>query len=297
MSPSVSNALVANHPVEPVTDILKPVEDAIEQVLKHYGPDTAVKDVAAQERDTLGAAQYLQRRLQSFRKTSNCPNCWLPKSHCVCSKCTPISYKPAKLNRIFLLMHYKELMMKVDTSKLLWACYPAETVLVVSGMGSKFQPAMAEMESAIASKRCLVLFPTDTARTFSDIEQEMTCSKVDGVDIIVIDGTWQQARRVHNRYIASEEDGGPIQVKLSEDAVAILGRETADGEVNTGHQLRKHSTTWRQVATFEAARLFLRDLAQRDGVDMSWNDEMDKYQQIANQAVAGFKHGKRKRDL
>jgi hypothetical protein len=52
-----------------------------------------------------------------------------------------------------------------------------------------------------------------------------------------------------------------------------------------GHQLRKHSViSWKQVATFEATRLFLRDLAA-NGVDLSWNDEMGKYQQIANQAA------------
>jgi hypothetical protein len=72
------------------------------------------------------------------RQTGNCPNCWLqPQSHCICSKCTPISHKPSKLNRIFLLMHYKELMIKVDnTAKLLWAHFP-ETILVVSGISSK----------------------------------------------------------------------------------------------------------------------------------------------------------------
>jgi DTW domain-containing protein YfiP len=74
-----------------------------------------------------------------FRETgSNCPYCWLqPQSHCICSKCTPISHKPSKLNRIFLLMHYKELMIKVDnTAKLLWAHFP-ETILAVSGILSK----------------------------------------------------------------------------------------------------------------------------------------------------------------
>ena len=39
------------------------------------------------------------------------------------------------------------------------------------------------------------------------------------------------------------------------------------------------------MATFEATRLFLRDLAANDGVDLSWNDEMEKNQQIANQAA------------
>jgi hypothetical protein len=117
------------------------VEDAVERVLNHYGHDTHISSISLRERDALGTAQCPKSRVGSdlFRETSsNCPNCWLqPQSHCICSKCIPISHKPSKLNRIFLLMHYKELMIKVDnTAKLLWAHFP-ETILAVSGISSK----------------------------------------------------------------------------------------------------------------------------------------------------------------
>lgn len=287
MSCSNSNGLTASS-----TDRLKPIEEAVERVLNHYGHDTEITNVPLHERDTLNAAQYLQYRLQAFRDTQNCPNCWLPRpTHCICSQCKPIAQRPSKLNRIFLIMHYKEIMMKVDTAKLIWACFP-DTVLVVSGIGSEFQPAMAQLEEAMEAKRCLVLFPTDSARTFTEIEKDLPCSKDEGVDVIVVDGTWQQARRMHKKYIPPEEQGGPFQTKLSDDAVAMLARGQVDGQTNTGHQLRKHSVTWRKVATFEATRLFLRDLAQGDG-DLSWNDDMDTYQQIANQAATNHKYGNR----
>jgi len=292
MNTSVSNAFMATHSEARVTDVLKPVEETVERVLTHYGHETEPSDISQDERDTLRAAQYLQWRLQSFRKTDSCPNCWLTPRHCICTQCTPISHKPSKLNRIFLLMHYKEIMMKVDTAKLIWACYP-DTTLVVSGIGSEFQPAMAELEAAIDEKRCLVLFPTDSARPFSEIEQDLSDEAEGGFDVIVMDGTWQQARRMHKRYIASEQDGGPVQAKLSDDAVAMLGRVEVDGQVNSGHQLRQHSVTWRKVGTFEATRLFLRDLAGSDCTDdLAWNDRMEKYQRIANLAVTEGRHGK-----
>lgn len=287
---SISKALVAHWREAASNDVLRPVEDAVERVFEHYGHHTELSDVPRQERDTLGVAQYLQSRLLSFRETNNCPNCWLPAEHCICSQCPPISYKPSKLNRIFLLMHYKELLMKVDTSKLIWACYPETCRLVVSGIGSEFQPAMAELQAAIDSKNCLVLFPTDVARPFSEIEQNLPYEE-GGLDVIVMDGTWPQARRMHKRYIASEEDGGPLQAKLSDDAVAMLEDGEADGQMNRGHQLRKHSITWRKVGTFEATRLFLRDLAGSDG-NLAWNDQMQKYQQIANLAAVEDKYGK-----
>jgi hypothetical protein len=105
------------------------------------------------------------------------------------------------------------------------------------------------------SRKCVVLFPTDSARTFAEImEHEFPCDEGKCVDIIVIDGTWQQARRTHStRYIVSEQQGGPLQAKLSDDCIARLGQAQVSGVVsNRGHQLRKHSVIWKQVATLEA---------------------------------------------
>jgi hypothetical protein len=97
------------------------------------------------------------------RQTGNCPNCWLqPQSRCICSKCTPISHKPSKLNRIFLLMHNKELMIKVDnTAKLLWAHFP-ETILVVSGISSKLPFSMA----ASSKRQCRIRPPENVLYSF-----------------------------------------------------------------------------------------------------------------------------------
>ena len=90
-------------------------------------------------------------------------------------------------------------------------------------------------------------------------------------DVVVIDGTWTQARRLHTRYLPSEVEGGPRRVRLSDDAVEKLSQSsqmTTTGEAficsseghNSGHQLRRHVVTWRQVSTFEATRLFLKDI-------------------------------------
>ena len=78
--------------------------------------------------------------------------------------------------------------------------------------------------------------------TFAEImKHEFPCDEGKCVDIIVIDGTWQQARRMHTRYIVSEQ-GGPLQAKLSDDCIARLGQAQVSGVVsNRGHQLRKHS--------------------------------------------------------
>jgi hypothetical protein len=61
-----------------------------------------------------------------------------------------------------------------------------------------------------------------------------------------------------------------------------------DGTLNAGHQLRRHSVTWRQVGSFEAFRLFLRDLFvdqhTKDLVNAPWI-RMESYQEISNKAA------------
>jgi hypothetical protein len=213
--------------------------------------------------------------------------------NCFCERCPPVeSPGPSNLNRLFLLMHHKEIGMAVDTAKLILSSYPNACRLVVAGIGSEYQESMAEMEAALKQQKCLVLFPDETARTFQDIRNGTLSSQDDGEDskgwdVIVIDGTWQQARRMQKRYLPSDEGGYPLKVKLSEEALAILDHDTIDGEANAGHQLRKHSVKWRRVGTFEALRLFLADLLAQDDNDTGvapWI-RMESYQQIANSAA------------
>ena len=142
-----------------------------------------------------------------------------------------------------------------------------------------------------------MLFPDDNARTLSDIarhtqQQEQSSSDDNkNYDLIVLDGTWSQARKFVSKYFLDKASGNFVSnvqaVKLSEEAVDILGRE---GSTATGHQLRRHCTSWRQVGTFEATRLFLRDWSQvMDSLDENeatpvWK-QIEAYQQVANDAA------------
>ena len=111
-----------------------------------------------------------------------------------------------------------------------------------------------------------------------------------GWDIIVVDGTWAQARKLFSRYLPDEGEGGPRRVQLSDQALERLQSSTEYGSRNPGYQLRRHSVAWRQIGTFEATRLFLRDLFTGVGSDVPtgegrfW-DDIEAYQEIANQAA------------
>eukprot|EP00934_Nitzschia_sp_Nitz4_P009258 Nitzschia sp. Nitz4//scaffold28_size193895//45400//46365//NITZ4_001637-RA/size193895-processed-gene-0.12-mRNA-1//1//CDS//3329545898//9248//frame0 len=156
----------------------------------------------------------------------------------------------------------------------------------------KSNPSMAALEKALKTDRSLVLFPDESAQTFA--EYSSSIDNKEGADdtdsssahppwnIIVIDGTWQQARRIKLRYF----DHVP-KIKLSDQALQILGEET------NGHQLRKHSIPWKKIATFEAVRLLLVDWFQKE-----WSDPKDPlapwskirhYVAIANHAALARK--------
>jgi DTW domain-containing protein YfiP len=303
-----------------------------------------VDHIPPQDREAVLIARCLNGRLQHARQHNVCPHCWLQRgqgghssplnnnneddssSACFCSQCPPcddidnnnaqttttITTRPQTIGvrRIFLLLHYREVFMGVDTAKLILRTFPTTTRLVIAGIPAQFQASMAELEQAIADakgkggKLC-VLFPDEHAQTIDELEENFqhdhdetsstttasttTCSSSStttqegGWAVVVIDGTWQQARRMKLRYFPESSSGDSCcgattvpTVKLSPTALALLedeeeGEETllvpAGGGRSTvlpaGHQLRKHSTPWKRIATFEALRLFLVDCSCR----------------------------------
>lgn len=154
--------------------------------------------------------------------------------------------------------------------------FPSTSRLVVSGIPSEFQPVMGEMldivNKAVVSspadalkgggEKCLILFPTEDARTFEEIIRDVgsytsaaasLSADTDhttieqGWNVIVLDGTWSQARKIHAKYFPTRNSGMLFRVQLSSDAVNKLGwsgEEGAKGALDTGVvkglQLRRH---------------------------------------------------------
>ena len=277
------------------------------------------------EREAFGVARALQRRIKAIDRNGDCRRCWLQRVHCVCESCPPLEGPGADgadqpilplVRRLFLLAHHKEVGMVVDTAKLLLAAFPETARLVVAGLGRQHQESMDELEDALAGGRCLVLFPDEGALTFQEINAGAGPTRGEEVgadpiaprngflnsdmaseeqwDVVVIDGTWSQARKIFNRYIPPVDKGGPTRVQLSEEAVHILGGGIKTAGMRdqgaTGRQIRRHPIKWREVSTFEATRLLLRDMAK---VSHSWEegegemfwDKLECYQKIANDAA------------
>lgn len=289
------------------------VEDAVDAALLYYqsqipnnntiicAHDTITTFPAA-DRETIGVASKLRKRLDSLARNKDCRRCWLQTRHCVCGSCPPLEEENAtasascggidNVNRIFLLTHHKEICMVVDTAKIILSSFPSTARLVVNGIGREFQPSIAEMldaynDALIGRSKCLILFPTEDAKTFEDIEKEndLSSSSVlqdeNGCDVIVIDGTWNQARKMHAKYFPDESKEGLYRVQLSSNVVELLGGDSNDIK---GHQLRRHPTKWREISTHEATRLLFKDM-HIGGQFEEQSKAMSHYQEILNSAA------------
>ena len=288
---------------------LEQVEETVNSVLKDQQHST-ITNLPPDQRQAVGVARHLHRRLSNLRRNHDCPTCWMQQAHCICDTCSS-QYRTIPnalgIHRIFLLVHHKEIGLKVDTMKLLLAAFPDTCRLVVAGIGPEYQPSMNELEQVLHSdnNNCLVLFPDEQAMTVSEwllqkdaSSRTSSSSNEEGgglshnnhnFNLIVLDGTWAQANKLFRKYIAQQEHVQTVQtvqtVQLSDASL-----EQLDGQ---GHQLRRHSTVWRQIGTFEATRLFLQELADaariRNGKEYeditAPLEQLRAYQEIANDAA------------
>jgi hypothetical protein len=210
-------------------------------------------------------------------------------------------------------MHHKEIGLVVDTAKVLLNAMPTKARLIVNGIDKEHQESVKELRDALEQKerRCIVLFPTDDAVTFEELCDEksiITSQKTTHIigelmenevfDVIVVDGTWSQARKIHARYIPLEEDGGPPRVCLSQESLDILGGVSTDANLSESHttvhgvekggggrQLRRHPIKWKEVSTLEATRLLLRDMLAITGEILSDKDGKQCHEILAEYQV------------
>lgn len=266
--------------------------------------DLDISNLPTEEREAVGIAKALNKRLRLLRKNNDCPRCWLPRHRCICQHCGPADPNDSSnllrnLKTIYVVFHHKEIGMKIDTAKLILAAFPFRCELVVGGIGPNHQASMQKLMDTIydTNRTTLLLYPDDSAKTLKEVvgessKRDKANTNYTEYDLIVLDGTWAQARKFHSRYFPAKSLRSLQRIKLSEASV----KDLQDGSIQWGHQLRKHEISWRQVGTFEAFRLFLKDWFQEfplhhtkleEGNGLEPWEQIEPYQNIANKAALG----------
>jgi DTW domain-containing protein YfiP len=228
--------------------VMDDVDRTLRNIQQEFSNDIDLKSLPPEQRQPVMIARNLSKRLPHL----GCRRCWLWSKFCICDQLKPVDETVALpfFEKIFVLMHHKEVGLELDTAKIIFAAFPETSRLVIGGIPSKYQASMKEMEDAISNETCVVLFPKVgaplTTELFRNHHPTTTPNVSKFSSVIVIDGTWEQARRLHCRYIPDTIQN--VQLDLD---------NRLDDE---GRQLRHHPIPVREIATCHALQLLAEDL-------------------------------------
>lgn len=109
-----------------------------------------------------------------------CYSCFRPESHCLCQEINPIECHC----NFLLLQHPNERRKYHSTARLLKRALPQTKIL----SGIRFSPE--QIESTLANQKAYLLYPAKNAVGAESVDLDKNSS------IIVIDGTWVEARKI-----------------------------------------------------------------------------------------------------
>lgn len=139
------------------------------------GPSCAAKTVTDDAPTPLGG-----RDLRGWRQV-RCGACGLPTRLCVCAHLPTIETRA----RVVVVMHHIEAVRSTNTGRLVAAMLPRATL--------RLRGVREAADAPTPEGRRLVLFPADDARPLTARDAG------DDAVLVVPDGTWAQARRIHRR--------------------------------------------------------------------------------------------------
>jgi len=132
-----------------------------------------------------------QRKLELTRKNTKdpCPICYLTRTLCICDSIPRLDLK----TRVCLIVHVNELKRGSNTGRL------ALRALVNSEMrvrGETREPL--DLSNLLTDRyRTFLFYPTaDTV----ELDNELVAQDRTPIQLLVPDGTWRQARKVHSRH-------------------------------------------------------------------------------------------------
>eukprot|EP01064_Diplonema_japonicum_P016031 TRINITY_DN2406_c0_g2_i4.p1 TRINITY_DN2406_c0_g2~~TRINITY_DN2406_c0_g2_i4.p1 ORF type:complete len:373 (+),score=61.41 TRINITY_DN2406_c0_g2_i4:193-1311(+) len=206
-----------------------------------------MKTLPEERRYQASAVRRMKYALMTGLKESRCPYCWVLKEACFCDE---IPEMETCINFV-VLYHANEFFRSSSTGKLV--CQALGGRLLVYGHHEK------ELEELITQPNTYILFPDETSVTLDkicedaewhtltpDAKMAKKRERVKEITVIVLDGTWSQARSLFSFIKSANPDIKRVRLDL----------EKAEIHESMFQALRKQSEAGR-VSTFEACMLLL----------------------------------------
>lgn len=147
-----------------------------------------VRALPPEHRICMQVENSIAHSLERIRRMGACGACTL--NPCYCAAMPPLQLS----HRLWVVMHHKEALRTTATGKLLLLAHPHATLLV-SGVAEHD----AELAQVALRASAVCLYPSDDALTPTAVLESSGCGGATGgnaLDLIVLDGTWNQARAI-----------------------------------------------------------------------------------------------------
>ena len=202
-------------------------------------PTVDLTGIAPQDRYKAMVQAQLDWRAEYMTAKARCENCVLMREFCVCSKLVALAVENPDFE-VVVFMNQKEQFRSSNTAKVIRMVLNA-TILIdgVDADNAKLTDLMNERKD-----RCFVLFPSESASEWNISQvSQLVLPEGEKILIIVVDGTWRQARRL-NLKIPSEIP----RIKIMPTTLSKF--------------LCRRQTQADRVCTIEALALLLQDMGR-----------------------------------
>ena len=166
------------------------------------GPALDVKALNPQERYRALVKSQVEDRERFMAARGRCESCALKKPFCVCSQLANLEMHASDMNfDVVVLMNQKEKYRSSNTAKVIEKILRAK--IFIDGFDDDFSKVLQIVNDNIHN--CFVLFPSEDSLEFPSFATRRAesftsqSSTLDKILIVVVDGTWRQARRLNQK--------------------------------------------------------------------------------------------------
>ena len=231
------------------------------------------------------ASLNLRYRIEEQR-TNRCPSCWYDKEiRCICDRMPTRVERSLMPNvKFLLLLHHKEFLNAGNSAKILLSLLPKEKIeLYVYGREGDFDRLIEEI--LMDRDHTLTLWPGGDSQTIEEFLAELPsdsgwataqrnretelCIKSSFLKVVVLDGTYTNAKNMHKTIRKRLKEKAPKNVALHPTEVSKFHRAQKTYGASIAENLKNNQNLNEKamrISTAEACGLLLRELGCQEEV-------------------------------